>query len=211
MAERSKLSALLTGVMSAVQKAATTAGQQNLYLLDQYFHADKDGNRLPIYTRIETASGKVMDVPLICLINPAGYRLDELEMDLSIKLTLAEVKKAVHDYVSNNTMKKGSYAVELCPKDSKRNVRPDDVVDVKIKFKASETPEGLSRIIETLDNTINVVPKNTAPDDRYITGRVAASEIDTGSDVWDEADTEVISPDDLDTPFPNETDPGLEQ
>jgi len=155
MAERSKLSALLTGVMSAVQKAATTAGQQNLYILDHYFVKQADGRLTPRYARIEVAPGQVMDVPLLSLINPAGYQLEELSMALSLKMNLEEIKKATHESLDHE-VKKGSYSVELCPKTPETGHRRSDVAEVTVKFKACSAAEGLMRIIEDLNTTIGV-------------------------------------------------------
>ena len=153
--ERSKLSALLTGVMSAVQKAACTAGQQNLHVLDHYFSEDEETGKLtPLYTRIQIAPGRVMDIPLITLLEPSGYGLEELEMDLSVRLKLDEVKKAIHRTAKKNNVQKGSYSVELCPRGQTATRRPSDVVDVKVRFKSRDASEGLSRIIEDLNNTI---------------------------------------------------------
>lgn len=154
MAERSKFSALLTGVMSAVQKASTTAGQQNFYMLDHYFDRDESGQYVPKTVRIMTAPGYYMDVPLITLIEPGGYKLDGLEMELSVRLSLDSIKKATHDSVGHS-VNKGSYQVELCPKGHGDSRRSSDVVDVKITFKGDDPSEGLMKIIEDLNNTIS--------------------------------------------------------
>lgn len=184
MPERSKLSALLTGVMSAVQKAAVTAGQQNMHVLKHYFERDPHTQELrPITTRIQIGSGQVLEVPLICLLEPSGYVLDELQMDLSVRLQLDQVKKAVED-LEQSTIKKGSYSVELCPRDRQHDRRPTDVVDVRVKFKSSEPAEGLSRIIEDLNNTISPTrPKPTEPTEEQPLPDSAPIVLDDGQDL----------------------------
>ncbi len=160
MTERSKLSALLAGVMSAVQKAATTAGQQNLYMLDHYFDKGEDGTLTPRCVQLRVSEGQTLTVPLLTLINPSGYQLDELSMALSLRMSLADVKKATHESLDHE-VSKGSYSVELCPKTNGASRRHTDVVDVVIKFKTCPTAEGLMRIIEDMNNTITarkVVP-----------------------------------------------------
>jgi len=191
--EKAKFSALLTGVMSAVQKASSTAGQQNLYILDQYFKKDADGKLQPLYVRIEVAPGKVMDVPLITLMNPASYKLDELEMQLSIRLSLDSIKKATHDQLTNSSIRRASYSVEMCPRDSGGKRRPSDLVDVKVKFKASDPSEGLMRILEDLSNSITTVSEGQAPDRKHlVTGTTEqATDVFDHVDMAPDADTEV--------------------
>lgn len=190
--ERSKFSALLTGVMNAVQKAASSAGAQNLHILDHYFKEDPDTEELiPVYTRIRVAPNQVMDVPLICLLEPSGYRLDELEMDLSVRLTLDQIKEQVHRN-ANNKIKRGSYSVELCPKGSCSNSRSSDVVDVRVKFKSTEAAEGLSRIIEDLNNTITPMAPENAPERDTLTIRLNKREASNAADTDDLPDFEPL-------------------
>lgn len=198
MAERSKFSALLTGVMAAVQKAAVTAGQQNLHVLQHYFNENDDGTLEAKYARVEIAPGQVMDIPLICLMEPSGYRLDELEMDLSVRMKLDAVKAAIHGSVEAGDIKKGSYSVELCPPSKEGGRRRSDVVDVRVKFKSTDPAEGLNRIIEDFNNTITPVPKTSAPDRKTLTIRANRTESDFHSAVTPVSETAVTSED---TPF----------
>jgi hypothetical protein len=160
MAEsRAKLSALVRGIMSAVQSASDIAGQQHLDLLTNFFHCADDGSVVPRVVRIALPQGQSMDVPLICLVNPSSYYLSEMSVELAIKLSPGELKAAVEKGVETAGGSRQSYHVEMTNKEAK------DAVKVSMKFEAEDTePEALTRLLESLTNGYAVPTRS--PDSR---------------------------------------------
>lgn len=162
--EQAKLSGLIRGIMSAVQSASDIAGQQHFDLLGNYFVHDKDGQIQPKCIRVEMADGRTMDVPLICLMNPASYHLAELDIEMAIRLKHGEVKRAIEKGVDKAVAHRQSYHVEMGHANAK------DAVKLKIKFKADDQmPEGFNRLIEELQNTyVTPAPKGQEATDRAL-------------------------------------------
>lgn len=156
MAEsRAKLSALVRGIMSAVQSASDIAGQQHFDLIANYFDCDETSGRLiPKVIRLSLPNGQTMDVPLICLINPASYHLSEMTVDMSLRLSPGEVKAAIEKGVDEAGASRQSYHVEMSHQGDKGAVK------ISMKFSADESePEALSRLIEQLTNTYTTPTK----------------------------------------------------
>jgi len=159
--ERAKLSALVRGIMSAVQSASDIAGQQHLDLLTNFFQPAEDGKLVPRVVRITLPNGQSMDVPLICLVNPSSYYLSEMSVELAVKLAPGELKAAVEKGVEAAGGTRQSYHVEMVNKEAK------DAVKVSMKFEAEDNePEALSRLLEQLTNGYAVptkTPDGTLP------------------------------------------------
>lgn len=152
--QQAKLSGLVRGIMSAVQSASDIAGQQHFDLFSNYFY-EEDGKLVPKVVRIALVDGKMIDVPLICLINPASYHLSKMEIEMSVRLRPGEIKSAVEKGVDNPGAQRQSYHVEMGHAKSK------DAVKILMTFTSDDSePEALSRILEELQNGYIVASKN---------------------------------------------------
>lgn len=165
--DRARLSALFRGIMDAVQATTASAGQQYLHAFEHYFHVEGD-RMVPNCVRVELTPGVVVDIPVITLLRLPSYQLEELEVDLSLRLRKEEVKSAVRSEIRSNTAKKVSYSVEVCPRSSPDG-RTNDQVHLKMKFKATDTPESIERLIEKLNGTIQETPSDQAIERQLLT------------------------------------------
>ena len=147
--QQNKLSGLVRGLMHAVQRASDMAGQQHFDLLDNYFDKAEDGTLIPRVVRVQTAPGKVMEVPTIALLNPGSFTMASLEVEMHVKLVANEVKDAVAHGVEQARGQRVSYGVEMGHKQSK------DAVNLRVTFKADDhIPEAFTRLVEELQNGI---------------------------------------------------------
>jgi len=158
--EQAKLSALVRGVMAAVQSASDIAGQQHFDLFANFFDRGEDGKLVPRVVRIELADGSTMDVPVICLVNPTSFMMKRLQVGMTVRLKPQEVKDAVQHGVAKAGASRQSYAVEMGHNKAKDGVR------LVMHFEATDdAPESLNRLMEELQNGYQVVtPKGSAPE-----------------------------------------------
>jgi len=158
--QRAKLSALIRGLQDAVQDSTAVAGQHYMHVMHHFFH--RDGNKtVPNCVRIEVSPGHVMDLPLISLVRLPTYQLEEIDIDLSLKIVESEVKKAVMDLADEDSPKRASYSVEMSPKGGNGSRRSDHV-NIKLKFKAHEPAEGYSRVLDSILNGMEAVSEGNA-------------------------------------------------
>lgn len=164
--EKTKLSSLTRGLLDAVQDASAVAGQQHFHILRTFFYQEGD-RMIPRTVRIQVDDGRVMDVPMICLVNPASYRLEHLKIEMSALMSEDQVKQAVSE--GKSEARRGSYAVSVCPKGRRKSGRSSDLIDIEILFKAEDSPEGVGRVLEELTNTMRVQPEGVGPEETRFT------------------------------------------
>ena len=137
--QRAKLSALIRGMMGAVQSASDMAGQQHYNLIKNFFEENDDGSLSPRVVRMKLADDSLMDVPLVCLTNPSSYHLKSLEIDMAITLKSGAIKDGVRHGVSESRAKAQDYHVEV------GRGGDNNAVKVKILFSADENmPEAVA-------------------------------------------------------------------
>lgn len=142
-----KLSHLTRGIQDAVQDAQAVAGQQLIHVLKAFF--DPDGEKwIPKVVRVEVSPDQWLDIPLITLVTPRAYFLDEMTVDMAIRLLPDGLKDAC--VAGNSQAQRGSYKFEMVP-----SGRADEgSVRMTMKFSSQVPPEGIMRLIEDLTNTI---------------------------------------------------------
>lgn len=162
---RHKLSHLTRGIQDAVQDAQAVAGQQLIHVLKSFF--DPDGEQwVPKVVRLEVAPGQQMDVPLISLVTPRAYFLDEMTVDMAIRLLPDEVKRAVVE--GNSRAERGSYSFDMLPSGKQGD---SSCVRLTMKFGSQEPPEGIMRLIEDLTNTITPFKTGEGPERSLVVDR----------------------------------------
>ncbi len=147
------LTDITRGIHHAVNSTGCMLAQQYVMLIQQFFDTQDDGTLAAKMVRVQVDDQHDMLVPLISLVQPQGIALDEMHFDFSIQISESELKKATHE-VDNYKAARSAFKVELSPKTDEGLRRRSDVVDVGMKFKHVEAPEGIMRIIEQYTNLI---------------------------------------------------------
>ncbi len=151
------LSDITRGMQYAVNTTQEVLEHHYQKMLDRYF--DASGN--PVTTTFNIAQGRVVEAPLITLISPASLALEEMTVEMSIRVNNSSVKEMNKEHVENTHSSsfqttRSSFQVSLAP--PAEQGRSEDVIDIIMKFKKGDTPEGVSRIIDEF--TSQILPKS---------------------------------------------------
>ncbi len=133
---------IIRGMQYAVNTAQEILEQHHIQLLNKYF----DNNGIPITKQIKISNDKILDVPLISVINQNSLSIDEMEIEFNVRINSVELKELEDE---KNNIERSSFTVDFTP-----NENSDNKVLVKIKFKTKEKPEGVSRIVDEFDKKI---------------------------------------------------------
>ncbi len=145
------LSDIAKGIQYTVNTAQDVVEKFYIKLLDRYF--DDDNN--PISMGINISEDTSINVPLITLVTPTGLELEELEVDMSLRVDGMETKKETTK--AGDEVKRASFNISFSSGGGK-SARDTNMIDLKMKFKQGDAPEGIQRIIESFAN--NVIPKD---------------------------------------------------
>lgn len=156
VANASTLSDIARGLQHVVNTTHEILEHHFIRMISKYF--GEDGSA--VTRRIRISDSEVIDVPLITLVQPLGMAMEELEVRLSVRVDKAIVKtrKAVDD---DQEVTRASFQVSLAPTSEKDEKRPPNVIDIIMKFKGKDTPEGVSRIVDEF--TSKVLAKDVGP------------------------------------------------
>ncbi|MBF0450088.1 MAG: DUF2589 domain-containing protein [Candidatus Magnetomorum sp.] len=155
----------LTDITRGLHHAASTTyamiAQQYLLMLDQFFDrsekADEDGHAMykAKMVSIDMGNNYKVNIPLVSLVAPKGLALDEMKVELSVRASESDVKKATHE-LDNSNAERASFTVNLSPKQKNGNNegRSPEIIDITLTFKASDPPEALMRVIDMYSNLI---------------------------------------------------------
>lgn len=165
MGQKHGLSQLTRGILDAVQDAEAVSGQHILHMLKTYFVTEGE-HTVPRYVQVkvpgpEGASPTVISVPLISLITPHSYFLEEMDVELVASLSTGEVKRCVDEAVDkHNLAKRMSYQIAMGA------IQKDDPnkATMRMKFRAADPPEGLMKLLDEIANTITPTPLSEAPE-----------------------------------------------
>lgn len=146
------LSDVIRGLQFCVNSSAEIMEQHYLTAIDKYID---EKTHAPLTKRLQIKDGYAIDVPLICLSDHHSLYLDELEVKLSVNLrdiALKETNAPLNGGGKPFSIDRSSFSVELgsVAQDSDGN----SMMDVTMKFKSTQPPEALARIIEKLDNAV---------------------------------------------------------
>lgn len=139
------LSDIMRGMQHSVNTAQEILEKHHIHLLNRYFK--EDGH--PITKKIRISEDKVLDVPLVSVINQSSLCIDEMEIEFSAKINSIEMKNLKEDDV---VVDRSSFTMDFTPSE-----RSSNVVAVKIKFKTVKQPEGVSRIVDEFDKRIHPI------------------------------------------------------
>lgn len=133
---------LISGLLEASIVAQRVSEKQHIINLNNYFKPDGT----PITTKINVGS-KSIEVPLFTLANLSSINIDELDVEFDAKILVGDHKPS--------NIKKLLWGIFKPNEDATHNIKSIDVdsggsntAKIKVKFKACEKPEMVSRIVD---------------------------------------------------------------
>lgn len=137
-------SELLKGLQEAVNSAQELLEVQQLNSFHKYF--DAEGNVL--VKKLNPGTGKELSVPILSIIPQNTLLMEQVEIEFDARLQAVKPKAVTgcqfHTVVENAEVELGTAA----KKDS-------DLVHVKVKFKSTQIPEGMSKVIDECNKIIS--------------------------------------------------------
>lgn len=146
------LSDVVRGMAHAAAAADEIIDQQFIKQLDNFFDVDKETGKLVAkMVQIELGPDRIIEVPLITMVDPALLTLDEVTINMVVKLTQCKVAKRLHLVDRDMEVTRSSFGVTMT------SAAPDsrsDGLRVSLKFKRIAPPEGATRIIDEMASLI---------------------------------------------------------
>ena len=139
---------IFQSIYSSVVEAQNTIEQHYLgEITEDYF--EEDGTPKMVVVKLPGQDGKLQEVhiPAITLVPHSGIAIDEVSVEMKVKLSSGE----------NDKERKGNKQGKLRKiiTDFSNREGGKEVATISVKFKGREAPEGLARI---KDNLIKFIP-----------------------------------------------------
>ena len=142
------LDEVLQGIYSSVVEAQNTIESHYLgEVVEDYF--EKDGTPKMIVVKLPGQNGELKNVhiPAITLVPHQGILIDEVEVEMKVKLSDSEEKK------ESKGQKRGMLRKIITDFSNREGGK--ELATIRVKFKGNQQPEGLARI---KDNLIKFIP-----------------------------------------------------
>ena len=139
---------IFQSIYSSVVEAQNTIESHYLgEIVDDYF--EKDGTPKVIIVKLPGQDGKLKDVhiPAISLVPHQGILIDEVEVEMKVKLSGSEEEK------DSKGQKQGKLKKIITDFSNREGGK--ELATIRVKFRGEHPPEGLARI---KDNLIKVIP-----------------------------------------------------
>ena len=139
---------IFQSIYSSVVAAQNTIESHYLgEIVDDYF--EKDGTPKVIVVKLPGQDGKPKDVsiPAISLVPHQGILIDEVEVEMKVKLSGSEEEK------DSKGQKQGKLKKIITDFSNREGGK--ELATIRVKFKGEQPPEGLARI---KDNLIKLIP-----------------------------------------------------
>ena len=145
----------LDGIVRGLNYVANCASEMSLShyqnLIKQYFDYDqKDDVYTPKVVKLMLDKEHEINMPLIAVTDAKGLYLDELEVDFSVRVTGVDSTK-LEEGVQQNCPQ---LLVDISPRQREQSGRNKDIIDFKVKFKASDAPECVMKVIDRYNSQI---------------------------------------------------------
>lgn len=144
---RLNIEELVGGLLEAAMVAQGISERQHINSLRNYFN--EDGT-----PKLQTfkIGDKDLDVPLYILADHSSIGLDELDIEFEARLIFGEDESNVSDLKKSllGLFKKKGYEhnIKGIEVDSGFNPNENGMAKIKVKFKADDKPEAVSRLID---------------------------------------------------------------
>ncbi len=154
--DKQTLSDLTRGIQHAVNTAEEVLEQHYLRMLGRYFNEDNS----PRMARIKVPPDSVIEVPLLALVTPTALKLDELTMDMTLRIDETEVKRFPGR--AGRVVERSSFKISVGSGTREDgSPREKNQIDIRMTFKSGDIPEGVSRIMDEF--TKSILPKKVMP------------------------------------------------
>jgi len=144
---RLNIEELLGGLLEAAMVSQGISERQHINALKNYFN--EDGT-----PKLQTfvIGDKTLDVPLYILADHSSIGLDELDIEFEARLVFGDGKSEVSDLKRSllGLFKKKGYQhnIKNIEVDSGKNTDRSGMAKIKVKFKADDKPEAVSRLVD---------------------------------------------------------------
>ena len=144
---RLNIEELVGGLLEAAMVSQGISERQHINALRNYFN--EDGT-----PKLQTfvIGDKTLDVPLYILADHSSIGLDELDIEFEARLIFGDNKGEVSDLKKSllGLFKKKGYQhnIKGIEVDSGKNTDRSGMAKIKVKFKADEKPEAVSRLVD---------------------------------------------------------------
>jgi len=139
---------IFQSIYSSVVEAQNTIESHYLgEIVDDYF--EKDGTPKVIIVKLPGQDGKLKDVhiPAISLVPHQGILIDEVEVEMKVKLSGSEEEK------DSKGQKQGKLKKIITDFSNREGGK--ELATIRVKFRGEKPPEGLARIKDSL---IKLIP-----------------------------------------------------
>lgn len=141
--EVTTFSDIMRGLQHSVSVVNEIINNQYIRTLNDYL--DSDGNLKKI--TIPVADNKSVTLPLISLLPQKPILVDEVELCFKAHLDVDDIKQFNNH--NRNEVDRASFSVDL-----KNQRRGSSKVDVKIKYRVGDEPEGYARLLDDINKNI---------------------------------------------------------
>jgi hypothetical protein len=144
---RLNIEELVGGLLEAAMVSQGISERQHINALRNYFN--EDGT-----PKLQTfvIGDKTLDVPLYILADHSSMGLDELDIEFEARLIFGDSDGEVSDLKKSllGLFKKKGYQhnIKGIEVDSGKNTDRSGMAKIKVKFKADEKPEAVSRLVD---------------------------------------------------------------
>ncbi len=157
---------VIRGFQFAVERAQEIAERHSIEILDRYFTEEKDEKtgitkQRPKMITFEVQKDYWMHVPLITIVDPNSMRLDEMEIEMAMRINKQVIKKAAKaEEADQDHVTRASWEVDFTAMKHTNGEGTQNAIFVKMKFKAPKAQnEGLLQIIDEYRKSVNPKPK----------------------------------------------------
>ena len=146
----------LHGIVRGLSYAANCASDMSLShyqsLITQYFdYDDTEQVFVPKVVKLMLDAEHEITMPLIAVTDAKGLYLDELEIDFSVRVTGVDTDFLQEEFAESCPQ----LVVDISPKQHQSSKdRDKDVIDFKVKFKSSDAPECVMKVIDKYNTQI---------------------------------------------------------
>lgn len=140
---------IIRGLQYSVNTAQQILERHHLYLFGKYF----DEKGAPVMREFQLTENRKLNVPEISLIGQHALAIDEMEIEFNARITAIETKNDMEgDDTNKHWIDRACFDVDFSTMS-----KSDNLLHVKIKFKAVDQPEGVARVIDEYDKMVSPI------------------------------------------------------
>ncbi len=154
--EKITLSDIMRGMQHSVNTAQEILERHHIRILDKYF--DSDGS--PKMKTIKINNEQSIHIPLFSIINQSSLAIEELELEFTASVNnvdLKSLKRENTDIMMGSGRDPEKIDRTSFSMDFQSTGKKENQISVRIKFKTTTQPEGVSRIINEFDKHIQPI------------------------------------------------------